>query len=88
MDRVRRSGRSYAGQEFEVAFFSDAKFDATDFAALVPNQDVSAGRRGLRTGLSLHRAFIHGNKARDPRSNPKPMNGAIHSQFEGSMALC
>ena len=59
VDRVRRSGRSYAGQEFEVDFFSDAKFDATDFAALVPNQDVSAGRRGLRTGLSLHRAFIH-----------------------------
>lgn len=36
------SGRSYAGQEFEVDFFSDAKFDATDFAALVPNQDVPA----------------------------------------------
>ena len=39
--------------------YDDLTVDAADFAALVPNQDVSAGRRGLRTGLSLHRAFIH-----------------------------
>merc|ERR1719274_254068 len=46
---IRRlmSGRSYAGQEFEVDFFSDAKFDAADFAALVPSEEVPAKRSRL-----------------------------------------